>query len=179
MRSPVVVLVAAALGGCATVYQPLESGPDPGEGYSETRLGPNTFQVSFLGNNATNRERATDFTLLRAAEICVASGYRYFVITSSQELAPRTLLSAEVQERTDNPANVFGLSAENVSTTTYRGAPRANWSRPRPSVVIGLLTEIPAGDFGEVYDAQLLIGEIVTKYAIETIDAAASELASD
>ncbi len=65
--------------GCATTYQ--STGLTGG--YSETQLDENVFKVSFHGNGHTGRERVTDFTILRSAELILEHGYKYFIIIDS------------------------------------------------------------------------------------------------
>ena len=67
--------------GCAQAnYRPL----DPGRGgYAETREDYNTFRVVFMGNEATPRERAEDLALLRAADLTLQNGFRYFNVRTS------------------------------------------------------------------------------------------------
>ena len=64
------------LGGCATSYQ--KSGFSGG--FSETQLSENVWKVHFRGNAKTTMERATDFCLLRSAELTLENGYKYFAI---------------------------------------------------------------------------------------------------
>ena len=73
------VLAATALAACAmaTPYQPLRGG----EGYSEQKLEANRYRVVFAANSATPRQKAQDYVLLRAAELTLAQGYDYFVLT--------------------------------------------------------------------------------------------------
>ncbi len=75
------VFVAILLTSCATGYQK----QDFTEEFSETQLGENIFQISFNGNADTSRERASDLTLLRSAEVAVEKGFRYFTIVDSEK----------------------------------------------------------------------------------------------
>jgi hypothetical protein len=73
------VLIAASLliFGCgATAYQPYGLAG----GYSDKRLSNDEFIISFDGNIRTDPDRAIHFTMLRAAEITLNKGYKYFVI---------------------------------------------------------------------------------------------------
>jgi hypothetical protein len=170
-----IVFVATLLYGCAaTPYQPLNDRADASEGFSDTQLGPNTYEVNFRGNNNTTRERASDFALLRAAELCLLNGYRYFVVTSSRELTSAAMYANQHDAETISPANVFGINSASVSTTTYRGAPRTTYTRPRRSMVVGFL-ETPmqsAEDLGLIYDAESLHNSIRTKYEMSPLDSA-------
>ena len=72
--SPIVVVLF--LWGCATPYQ--ERGFSGG--YKETKLKKNVFRVSFKGNSFTDIRKASDFALLRCAELTLEKGFRFFVI---------------------------------------------------------------------------------------------------
>lgn len=76
--------MALALAACATPsstpYQPLStSGPVTG-GYSEARLAPDRYTVTFAGNRFTSREQVEALLLYRAAELTVQQGYDWFII---------------------------------------------------------------------------------------------------
>lgn len=71
-----------ALAACATPtpYQPLtKSGPATG-GYSELRISPDRFRVTFSGNSLTSRETVERYLLYRAAEVALAEGYDWFAL---------------------------------------------------------------------------------------------------
>jgi hypothetical protein len=50
-------------------------------GFSETQLAPDAWRVTFTGYNVT-AAKATDFALLRSAELCLKSGFTHFIVTS-------------------------------------------------------------------------------------------------
>jgi len=68
-----------ALAACetATPYQPLGASQTSG-GYSEMRIEPDRWRVSFSGNSVTSRERVETFLLYRAAELSLAQGFDWF-----------------------------------------------------------------------------------------------------
>src|SRR5262245_15060327 len=69
------LIICCLVTACATPYQSTGfSG-----GFSETRLAPDVFRVNFSGNGYTSAERAQDFAFLRAAELTLAAGFKYFV----------------------------------------------------------------------------------------------------
>lgn len=76
------VLVAAylALTACATAtpYQPNIGGQAVSGGYSETRLAPDRYRVTFAGNTLTSRDTVEGYLLYRAAELTLADGYDGF-----------------------------------------------------------------------------------------------------
>jgi len=81
-----ILAVVAILGlcGCATSYQ--QTGITGG--FSETKLAPDTVRVTFTGNGYTSDERATDFALLRAAQLCSESGYTHFTVQPQASSTP-------------------------------------------------------------------------------------------
>ena len=82
MAYKLAVLAAAlfALASCAlpTLYQPAGGN---GYGYAQQQLEANRFRVSFTGNDLTAREAVENYLFYRAAEITLANGGDYFVIT--------------------------------------------------------------------------------------------------
>lgn len=84
MRLPTSVKLLGTLGflaltACAapTPYAPRE--PGGYTGYTDQRLDENRYRVTFTGNSVTRRETVEDYLLLRAAEVTLQSGYRYFI----------------------------------------------------------------------------------------------------
>lgn len=71
----------AAVLGCATPYQARAVRG----GYSDMQLGDNVFRVSFEGNGYLSAQAASDYALLRSAELTLEKGFRYFVIASDEE----------------------------------------------------------------------------------------------
>ncbi len=60
--------------------------PDRTGGYSELQLGDNLFQVRFEANGFTPAARASDFALLRSAEVTLERGFNFFVITNGESI---------------------------------------------------------------------------------------------
>jgi hypothetical protein len=72
--------LAAALSACetATPYQPLQAGAAQAGGYSDTKIEPNRFKVTFQGNGMTSRDTVETYLLYRAAELTLHEGYDWF-----------------------------------------------------------------------------------------------------
>ncbi|TPG21463.1 hypothetical protein EAH87_02975 [Sphingomonas koreensis] len=84
-RLPLFTALAATsllLAGCetATTYHPATGRGFAREGFSEQRIEPNRFQVSFSGNSVTARDTVERYLLYRAAELTVQNGYDNFVL---------------------------------------------------------------------------------------------------
>lgn len=75
-------LSAVSLAGCATgptVYQPA-SGPRA-VGYSEFRIEPGRYRVTFRGAGGAPAAQVTDYAIRRAADLALAEGYDWFRIS--------------------------------------------------------------------------------------------------
>lgn len=74
--------LALALGGCATStpYQPASASNRVSGGYSEVRLAPDRYRVTFSGNTLTSRDKVEGYLLYRAAELTPQQGYDWFLI---------------------------------------------------------------------------------------------------
>jgi len=79
-RSILIATVALALSACATAtpYRAATPGDTAAGGFSDVRLEPDRYRVSFAGNSLTSRERVERSLLYRAAEITVQQGYDWF-----------------------------------------------------------------------------------------------------
>lgn len=81
-------LIAAALAGataltaCAdpTSYRPATGSGFYRTGFSDERIEPNRFMVSFAGNSVTSRERVEKYLLFRAAELTLQNGFDHFIM---------------------------------------------------------------------------------------------------
>lgn len=74
--------LAAGLAACETPtpYQPNIPGQAASGGYSEIRVEPDRWRVSFQGNSMTGRETVEAYLLFRSAELTVQQGYDWFEI---------------------------------------------------------------------------------------------------
>lgn len=81
-RRLIPALAALAIAGCATAptyYQPA-SGPQA-IGYSELRIEPGRYRVTFRGGPGAPPEQVSDYALLRAADLAIAEGYDWFRVS--------------------------------------------------------------------------------------------------
>lgn len=91
-------LTLLALAGCETptLYQPA-AGPTA-VGYSEVRIEPGRYRVTFLGGSGAPASQVSDFVLLRAAELTVRDGYDWFRVTGREgdRAPPRSSSSVSI-----------------------------------------------------------------------------------
>jgi hypothetical protein len=77
MRWLLMMLVLPLLGACTNVYRPLQGGL----GFMEVPVGPEGYQISYVGNSDMSATEARRYSLLRAAELAALRGEAYFRIT--------------------------------------------------------------------------------------------------
>ncbi|MBI3779045.1 MAG: hypothetical protein HY274_09070 [Gammaproteobacteria bacterium] len=157
----ILALAVVLFSGCATSYQRQSfSG-----GYSETQLGENIFQVTFRGNGYTNRERASDFSLLRSAEVALENGFHYFVIVESEKGSKVGTYTTPSTSYTTGSAYGNGNYAYGSATTTTYGGQTYFISKPRATNTILCFKEKPEIN-GLVFEAEFVVRSIKHKYEI-------------
>lgn len=154
MKKLIIALSLSVLVGCATGYQ--SSGLSGG--YTETWLAEDAIKVTFNGNGYTRGDRASDFSLLRVAEISAQRGYPYFVLISEN--------SAVSTSKTPESYNVSTFG--NSGTVTQTGG----WiiSKPSTTNVAKLLKEKPANFGGIIYSADFVCNNMISKYDLDAGD---------
>lgn len=75
-----IATITLALVGCATPYQPMGAAG----GFSEQKLGADTYFVVVGVNGYTDPSVLKPFTLRRAAEIAKSNGYRWFRVVDER-----------------------------------------------------------------------------------------------
>jgi hypothetical protein len=81
-RTILAALAALTLGACATEpthFQP--SGGRGAVGFSEMRIEPGRYRVTFQGGPGAPAAQVEDYVLLRAANLALAEGYDWFRVT--------------------------------------------------------------------------------------------------
>nr|WP_209308553.1 hypothetical protein [Sphingomonas corticis] len=84
-RKAVVAALAAStmlVAACATetTYRPATGSGFYRTGYSDLRIEPNRYRVTFAGNTVTDRDVVERYLLFRAAELTLQNGFDYFVM---------------------------------------------------------------------------------------------------
>lgn len=159
--TPAFFLLALFFCGCATPYQ--QSGLIGG--FSETQLDDNAWTVTFKGNGYTSRERATDFNLLRCAELCIENGYKYFVIVDGKEYSKQGSYTTPTSSYTTGSAYAYGNNVYGSATTQNYGGHTYNISKPTTSNTILCFKDKPAIN-AMVYNAEFIRKSIREKRAM-------------
>ena len=155
-------IVAIGFLSCATGYKPTGFTG----GFSDIMLDENIFKVSFKGNAYTSQERATDFTLLRCAELALEHGYSYFIIVDSSEYSVEGSYTTPTTSTTDASVSSYGNTAYGSATTTTYGGQTYHYSKSRTTNTIICFSEKPDLD-GLIYNASFIRKSISEKYNIE------------
>jgi hypothetical protein len=150
---PVIVMIALSMVGCATGY----NAKGLMGGFSETQLDTDLFTVSFKGNGYTSVERASDFALLRCADLTLQNGFTYFKVVDSQSNIHTTY---NVTSDTNFNASSYGsnLYGSSSSNTTVHEV-----NRPAINMTIRLLKDKADG----AYNANFIGKSIRTKYRMD------------
>jgi len=157
----VLLIFGASLFGCATAYQ--REGFSGG--YTETQLGENIFQVSFRGNGYTRGERATNFALLRSAEVATANGFRYFIVAESGKDSLLSAYTTPTQSYTTGITHSYGNSTYGSATTNTYGGRTFIIRKPSATNTIICFKEKPE-IAGLVFDAEFVTKSLTQKYGI-------------
>ncbi|RYD34334.1 MAG: hypothetical protein EOP85_19925 [Verrucomicrobiaceae bacterium] len=153
-----VLLIIATLASCASPYGP----KGINGGYKETRYSADTVMIYYDGNSSTSPSRAKDFTTLRAAELCIESGYRYFSVQNSQMDLPSKTFNFPGHATTTGNAYAIGNSVNYQATTTYTPPQSVTTYSPKTSMVVKFYREIPKGR--SLQDAQMTVSFLKGKY---------------
>jgi hypothetical protein len=156
-----VALASLISAGCATQY----TGRSLAGGYSDTQLAPDAFRITFSGNGFTSSERTQDFALLRAADLTLSHGFRYFAIINSASGGNTSSITLPGQSYTTASATGYGNSVYGSATTTYVPPTNIPIFKPNTGLLIRCFAERPEGGF--VFDAQFLSHSLRSKYGMK------------
>ncbi len=141
-----VALFSLFLGSCATSYH---SRGITG-GYSEIMTNPNAFIVTFSGNRYTSHEDTMKYVLLRASELTLKHGYRYFSILSSID---QTTNQSYSNTYTNTSASLNSKeNSDQLNSTQSTSTHSGTIVRPAMSIRIKCFEEKP--EDGDAIDAR-------------------------
>jgi hypothetical protein len=162
MRRAMIVLaiLVALLMGCTGYQSKGLTG-----GYSDTQLAQDVFRVNFAGNAYTSSERAQDLTLLRAAELTLTNGYKYFAILDEKSYSKVSAFNTPGQAYTTGTAFASGGVGTYSGTTTYTPPTTHYMHKPRTALLVKCFREKP--DNIQAFDAAFVENSIKQKYNIK------------
>lgn len=136
------LLALFALAGCATGYH--EKGF--WGGYSEMQLNTNIYRVTFDGNSHTRIQRSDDFVMLRAGELTLQKGFRFFKVMDSKGYA--------------NKIRAIDFS---VGNTIESGISSGRKTEPTSNLIIKMSQENKNNDY---FDAKMVVANFKNHYRI-------------
>ena len=146
--SPPVSLVSlvcafAFLSGCGSQYQSMGD-------FSETKIAPATYRVSFSPYGYLSWDPAYQAALLRCATLTIQNGYRYFGVLAIENYGSGNSSSLAGNSYTYGTANARGFYSVN---TVYNPPPSFSIIWPEPVLTIRMLRDpIP----GVTLDAEVI-----------------------
>lgn len=155
MKLAITLSAALALAGCATPYK---SDGILG-GYSEQQLAEDVFRVTFGGNGYTSTQRAQDFAMLRAAELTLQHGYKYFAVLNERADRTAQALTLPGYGQTTGTVNAYG------NYTTYVPGQTFVLYRPNAGLMVRGFREKPEAVF--TFDAEFLQTSLKRSYHIK------------
>lgn len=78
----ILFVITFLCGACATPYK--RASKPSAKGYYDTLLQEGVYDISFNANEETKLKRVKDYTLLRAAEVCLENDFSTFSIINSE-----------------------------------------------------------------------------------------------
>jgi hypothetical protein len=145
-----------ALAGCATSYGPTGIGG----GFSETRRADDIYVIHFRGNGYTKPEQVEEMAFLRAAELTIEKGFRYFVILGESGSTDSTVVAMPGQSFTTGSINPYG--GFQARTTSIGGMPLMV-RMPSARLHIGLAHEKFSQE-RTFYEARAIVDNLRPKY---------------
>ena len=155
------IAILSLLTGCATPY----SSTGFLGGYSDTVLAPDVYRISFQGNGYTSKERTQDFALLRAADLTLSHGYRYFGLINESEGGRGGVINTPGYAYTTGNAYAIGNAVYGSARTTYIPGASIPFFFPESGLLIRCFHERPAGAFA--LDASFVSSSLRAKYQIK------------
>lgn len=158
------LFLALFLTACATPYQKI--GTDISGGHAFIQLAPDVFKVSFNGNGFTESKRASDFALLRAAEITLEHNYSSFVILGEGDRSSVQNVHTEMPTYTNGTVTNYGNGTAYYTATTTPSGFDMPVVKPGHEITIRCFSGRPPAHSGEVYDAARVAADLRAKYRL-------------
>jgi hypothetical protein len=136
LRQAIIAGISALfITSCATPYGP-NSNRNTG-GYSETRYSPDVAKISFHGNALTSSEQAHDYSILRAGELCLQLGYKYFFIGSDKvDVSTSTIRTAGYSSTTGSVYGVSPFGANYSQSSVYQPGQTIDLQKPSATLLV-------------------------------------------
>jgi len=122
--------------------------------------------VRFNGNAYTSGERASDFTLLRSAELAREHDYAYFLIVQSKGGNSYSTHTTPTQSHKTETATTYGNTSDVSAHTTTSGGNTYVYAKPSTLKTIVCFRERPENIQGMAYNSEFVSRSQSQKYGI-------------
>lgn len=153
-------LIVIFLVGCSSGYKP--NGFTGG--FSESRLDETVYRVSYQGNAYTSLEKASDFAMMRAAELTVRAGYDWFAVMDSSNQTSQTTYTTPKYYQTQGSAYVSGNNININTTTREYGGQQYVITKPGQSIIVKMFEDKPQNIF--TFDPIYVYGQMYDKWNV-------------
>ncbi len=154
------LLLAAA--GCAPGYRPQGFTG----GYSSLHLGDNVFRVTFNGNAYIGAQRVADYALLRAAEVALEHGFRWFVVTDGRDAQEVFRQTTPRQTHTYGNLYLYGNQGFLQANSYETGGETYTYVKPSTTLLIVCYHRKPDVSDRLVYDAARMSATLRQHYGL-------------
>ncbi|WP_417681722.1 CC0125/CC1285 family lipoprotein [Pseudidiomarina aquimaris] len=153
-------LVIALLTACTSSTAQYQAAGEKGFGYSDKQLAKDMYWVSYKSRD-TSAQKATDYALLRAAELTLAQGYEWFVVSEKDVSGKRLARNEQTEVHVDTIADCTSDMCGSVPATRKYGSDGVNIKQEeRADFTVELTVLFGKGERPEpkfVYDAEAVI----------------------
>lgn len=135
-------------------------------GYSETKLQDDVYEIFFRGNAYISGEEVRDYALLRASEVALENGYKFFAMLEGKDSIKTQAYTTPMQANTYGSVNMYGNTGTYSGTTYYSGGQTHIYNKPRTSLTIQCFKEKP-DTTAFIYDATQIKENLRLKYKLK------------
>ncbi len=139
---------------CATPYQTTGFTG----GFTDTQLSETIWKVSAAGNAFTSKTAINDYALLRASELTLQNGYKYFVVINEDQTS--TSHKADFGQTSNTYGNISSTGSFNARTTTNNNV--TNYTKHYNDLVFEMLADKKDGIFA--YNAEMIYSSLSAQY---------------
>ena len=128
-------------------------------GFTDTQINEDTWKVTVGGNAYTKQSTIRDYAILRASEVTLEQGYKYFVIYDDKDSTKVNTYTTSGSSSTTGRIDDWG----NINSRTTYNSPQTNTQTKFGNELLYRVTNVKIDGFVN-YDAQLIYDSLSAKY---------------
>lgn len=156
------LVLVILVSGCATGY----GSQGFGGGYTDVKIQDDIFKISFRGNAYLGSSKCQDYAMLRAAEVALENGYKYFIVLDDKSGTQQYSYTTPVESHTSGTINTYGSSATYSGRTSYSGGQTYNFNKPRSNLMIRCFKGKPENSLAMPFDARQVKNNLRLQYSL-------------